>query len=121
MTGITRISKESIFSDLNNLEVVTTTSDKYTDSFGFTQEEVMESLRECGLSGMADQVMTWSAIPDNPHSRRLSITSSCVKPKESVYLSEVVVTTSRLFRSEKMDSLLILVIPVMIALSKYGF
>ena len=59
MTGITRISKESIFSDLNNLEVVTTTSDKYTDSFGFTQEEVMESLRECGLSGMADQVRDW--------------------------------------------------------------
>ena len=59
MTGITRISKESIFSDLNNLEVVTTTSDKYTDSFGFTQEEVMESLRECGLSGMADQVGDW--------------------------------------------------------------
>ena len=59
MTGITRISKESIFSDLNNLEVVTTTSDKYTDSFGFTQEEVTESLRECGLSGMSDKVRDW--------------------------------------------------------------
>lgn len=31
LTGITRISKESVFSDLNNLEVVTTTSDKYAD------------------------------------------------------------------------------------------
>ena len=40
MTGITRISKESIFSDLNNLEVVTTTSGKYEDAFGFTEEEV---------------------------------------------------------------------------------
>ncbi len=40
MTGITRVSKESIFSDLNNLEVVTTTSNKYTDAFGFTEEEV---------------------------------------------------------------------------------
>lgn len=40
MTGITRVSKESIFSDLNNLEVVTTTSDKYATSFGFTEEEV---------------------------------------------------------------------------------
>ena len=40
MTGITRVSKESIFSDLNHLEVVTTTSNKYTDCFGFTEEEV---------------------------------------------------------------------------------
>lgn len=37
MTGITRVSKESIFSDLNNLEVVTTTSEKYADCFGFTE------------------------------------------------------------------------------------
>ena len=37
LTGITRVSKESIFSDLNNLEVVTTTSKKYETSFGFTQ------------------------------------------------------------------------------------
>ncbi len=49
MTGITRVSKESIFSDLNNLEVVTTTSEKYEDSFGFTEKEVWEALRECGL------------------------------------------------------------------------
>ena len=38
MTGITRVSKESIFSDLNNLEVVTTTSDKYADVFGFLEQ-----------------------------------------------------------------------------------
>ncbi len=44
MTGITRVSKESIFSDLNNLEVVTTTSDKYETSFGFTQEEAFTAL-----------------------------------------------------------------------------
>lgn len=50
MTGITRVSKESIFSDLNNLEVVTTTSEKYETSFGFTQQEVWEALDECGLS-----------------------------------------------------------------------
>ncbi len=41
MTGITRISKESIFSDLNNLEVITTTSEKYADAFGFTEPEVV--------------------------------------------------------------------------------
>ena len=49
MTGITRVSKESIFSDLNNLEVVTTTSDKYATAFGFTEEEVFAALDECGL------------------------------------------------------------------------
>ena len=40
MTGITRVSKESIFSDLNNLVVVTTTSNQYETVFGFTEEEV---------------------------------------------------------------------------------
>lgn len=59
MTGITRISKESIFSDLNNLEVVTTTSEKYADSFGFTQEEVFDSLEEFGLSGQNQDVKNW--------------------------------------------------------------
>ena len=47
MTGITRVSKESIFSDLNNLEVVTTTSNKYTTAFGFTEKEVFDALDEC--------------------------------------------------------------------------
>ena len=59
MTGITRVSKESIFSDLNNLTVVTTTSDSYTDSFGFTQEEVKEALKEYGLSENIDKVKDW--------------------------------------------------------------
>lgn len=59
MTGITRISKDSIFSDLNNLEVVTTTSDKYATSFGFTESEVFASLEEYGLSDKKDQVKQW--------------------------------------------------------------
>jgi len=50
MTGITRVSKESIFSDLNHLEVVTTTSDKYADCFGFTEEEVFAAMDECELT-----------------------------------------------------------------------
>ena len=50
MTGITRISKQSVFSDLNNPTVVTVTSDLYTDSFGFTQQEVWNALQEYGLS-----------------------------------------------------------------------
>jgi len=59
MTGITRVSKESIFSDLNNLEVVTTTSEKYEDCFGFTEEEVFLSLEEYGLSGQKQKVKDW--------------------------------------------------------------
>lgn len=59
MTGITRVSKESIFSDLNNLKVVTTTSDEYATSFGFTQEEVISALDECGYGDMQEQVRAW--------------------------------------------------------------
>ena len=59
MTGITRVSKESIFSDLNNLEVVTTTSKKYDDCFGFTEEEVFAELDEYGLSDRKQEVKSW--------------------------------------------------------------
>ncbi len=59
MTGITRVSKESIFSDLNNLAVVTSTTNKYTDAFGFTQEEVSSALEECGLSDREEKVKYW--------------------------------------------------------------
>ncbi len=59
MTGITRVSKESIFSDLNNLEVVTTTSEKYADSFGFLEAEVFKALDEFGLSNAKSQVKSW--------------------------------------------------------------
>lgn len=59
MTGITTISKESIFSDINNIEVVTTTSSKYTDIFGFTQQEVSDVLYEFGLSEKEEDVKNW--------------------------------------------------------------
>lgn len=59
MTGITRVSKESIFSDLNHLEVVTVTSEKYEDSFGFTEEEVWEALKEYGLYGNRQDIKDW--------------------------------------------------------------
>lgn len=58
MTGITRVSKESIFSDLNNLEVVTTTSNKYADCFGFTEEEVFAAMDECGYTDK-ETVKAW--------------------------------------------------------------
>ena len=59
MTGITRVSKESIFSDLNHLEVVTTTSDKYAASFGFTEEEVFSALEYFNMPEKKDEVKTW--------------------------------------------------------------
>ncbi|MDE7431430.1 MAG: ATP-binding protein [Lachnospiraceae bacterium] len=59
ITGITRISKESIFSDLNNLDVVTTTSDKYACSFGFTEEEVFRALDDMGLGSEKEGVKNW--------------------------------------------------------------
>lgn len=59
LTGITRISKESIFSDLNNLEIVTTTSHKYETAFGFTEEEVAAALAEFELSDQMEKVKYW--------------------------------------------------------------
>ena len=59
MTGITRVSKESVFSDFNNPMVVTTTSKRYEDSFGFTQEEVWEALKEYGLYEERERVRAW--------------------------------------------------------------
>lgn len=59
LTGITRVSKESIFSDLNNLEVVTTTSEKYETAFGFTEKEVFTALEEQGLWDKKEQVKLW--------------------------------------------------------------
>ena len=80
MTGITRVSKESIFSDLNNLEVVTTLSPKYTTAFGFTEQEVFNALDEFGLSEQKGEVKAWydgfmfGKQKDiyNPHGRQTS-------------------------------------------------
>lgn len=59
MTGITRVSRESIFSDLNNLEVVTTTAEKYADSFGFTEEEVFAALDDFEMTDKKNEVKEW--------------------------------------------------------------
>ncbi len=58
MTGVTRVSKESIFSDLNNIKVVTTTSNEYAVSFGFTEEEVFAAMDEYGYPDK-DKVKRW--------------------------------------------------------------
>lgn len=59
MTGITRVSKESLFSDLNNLRVVTVTSEPYNTCFGFTEEEVFHALDSYGMSAQKEQVKIW--------------------------------------------------------------
>ena len=59
MTGITRVSKESIFSDLNNLWVVTTTSQVYATAFGFTEDEVFRALEEVEMSQEKEKVKEW--------------------------------------------------------------
>ena len=58
ITGVTRISKEYFFFDLNNLDVVSTTSEKYMTSFGFTEEEVFAAMDEMGLTNK-EEVKDW--------------------------------------------------------------
>lgn len=59
MTGITRVGKESIFSDLNNLKVITVTSNRYASDFGFTEDEVQDALEEYGLADQKEAVKQW--------------------------------------------------------------
>jgi len=59
ITGITRIAKESIFTGMNNLKVVTTTSDKYATAFGFTEKEVFDALDEMELDSEKEGVKKW--------------------------------------------------------------
>ena len=59
MTGITRVSKESVFSDLNNLKIVTTTSNEYASVFGFTEMEVFDAFEQYGLEKEKKEVKRW--------------------------------------------------------------
>lgn len=59
LTGITRVSRASLFSDLNNLKIVTISSDKYADCFGFTEKEVFEALDAYGYSSEKKKVKEW--------------------------------------------------------------
>ena len=76
ITGITRVSRESVFSDLNNLAVVSSSTPQYEDCFGFTEQEVFEALEEYGLSADREEVRRWydgftfAGVPDmyNPWS-----------------------------------------------------
>ncbi len=59
ITGITRVAKESIFTGMDNLDVITTTSDKYTTAFGFTEEEVFTALDDARLGKQKEKVKKW--------------------------------------------------------------
>ena len=59
ITGILRISKESIFSDLNNFSVYTVLNNRFADKFGFTQEEVTAALDYYQLTDKQEGVKTW--------------------------------------------------------------
>ena len=59
MTGIIRVIKAGIFSDLNNLRTYTILSDKYTDSYGLTEEEVEKSLKDYEIESEITNVKDW--------------------------------------------------------------
>ena len=59
ITGITRVAKESIFTGMNNLNVITTTSSKYAASFGFMEKEVFTALENAGLGEEKEKVKRW--------------------------------------------------------------
>ena len=59
LTGCLRISKESIFTGLNNLNVMTVSDPYFCDGFGFTEDEVTELLNYYGLEEFYDTVRDW--------------------------------------------------------------
>ena len=59
LTGIIRVIKAGIFSDLNNLSTYTILSDVYTDSYGLTEEEVEKSLKDYGIEQEISNVKDW--------------------------------------------------------------
>lgn len=64
ITGITRVAKESIFSSMNNPDVITTTSNEYARYFGFLEEEVFAALDEAGLGSERQSVKSgMTALP----------------------------------------------------------
>lgn len=93
MSGITQVSKESIFSDLNNLEVVTMTSEKYTDKFGFTEDEVFTALEEYGLSERRQEVKDWYDVllePKKESDWAYILEFKVYDPEEEVSLEDTV-------------------------------
>ena len=89
VTGCLRISKESIFTGLNNLKVISITSQTYAEHFGFTQVEVEQMLRDYGLEENVETVRKWydgyrfgDAEVYNPWSV-INYVDSCYKDKHA--------------------------------------
>lgn len=59
ITGILRVAKESIFSGLNNLEVYSILSERYSDKFGFTEKETIVLLKYYNMDGDFSEFKTW--------------------------------------------------------------
>lgn len=59
LTGVTRISKESIFSGLNNLSVCSVVSERYSDIFGFTEAEAAKLMADCGVAEKLPELQKW--------------------------------------------------------------
>ena len=90
ITGCLRISKESIFTGLNNLNIISIMDTTYAEHFGFTQNEVDEMLAHYGLERNRDAVRTWydgyrfgSTEVYNPWSV-INYVNSCYKNKEAL-------------------------------------
>lgn len=59
LTGVLRVVKESIFSDLNNLEICSVMTEKYSDVFGFTKQEVKRIAADFGNTDKMDELQAW--------------------------------------------------------------
>lgn len=59
MTGVLRVAKESIFSDLNNLDVCSVLSTRYDDVIGFTPDEVRQMAKDLGMSDRLPEIRKW--------------------------------------------------------------
>ena len=59
LTGCLRISKESIFTGLNNLKVLSILDPRFDEAFGFTDDEVRRLLRDFGLSAQYEATKEW--------------------------------------------------------------
>lgn len=59
ITGILRISKESLFSGVNNIKVFSILNSEYSEHFGFTEKEVDAALKNTNLTGLSSKIKSW--------------------------------------------------------------
>lgn len=108
MTGITRIGKESLFSDLNNLKVVTMVSDKYASCFGFTEEEVFTAMDEFGMTNKGE-VKRWYDVmlkPLNQDDDGIILEFKVFNPQKEATLRETVQMALRQIEEKQYEQML---------------